>query len=411
MTEGNLVRWLKKEGEMVKAGQILAEIETDKATMELEAVDEGILAKILVPEGTESVAVKTPIALLLEEDEDPSALEDMLGGMMKQSISSPPPEAPHPESPSQMIQAPEAQPLQAIVPSSQPTRIFATPLARRIADQQGINLSSLSGSGPHGRIIKSDVDHALAAGPVFEEKVPSEARSQPLVYGESGYADIPLTNMRKVIAKRLTESKQQVPHFYLTVDCELDALLQLRSQINDRLDEGKLSVNDFIVRATALALMKVPAANASWQDTHIRHYQAADVCVAVAIESGLVTPIVRSAHLKSLTTLSTEIKSLADRARAGKLKPEEFQGGGFTISNLGMYGIRDFAAIINPPQACILAIGAGEKRPIVKKDTLQIATLMTCTLSADHRVVDGATGANFLAAFKALIEDPLRLVI
>lgn len=402
MTEGNLVRWLKKEGDTVKAGQVLAEIETDKATMEVEAVDEGILGKILVPEGTESVLVRTPIAILLEEGEDASAMDTMVETKADVKVDVPvatPDAAP--------TQTPQAAPSQQMAQTSE--RIFASPLARRIADQNGIALAAITGSGPHGRIIKADVEMSLASGSPSQPSRPTPA--QGLTYGDSGYAEIPLTNMRKIIAKRLTESKQLVPHFYLNVDCELDALLKLRSEINERLEEGKLSVNDFIVRATALALMKVPASNASWHDTHVRQYAAADVCVAVAIDSGLVTPVVRSANLKSLTAISAEVKSLAERARAGKLKPEEFQGGSFTISNLGMYGIKDFAAIINPPQACIMAVGAGEKRAVVKDDTIQIATVMTCTLSADHRVVDGAIGATFLTAFKEFIEDPLRLVI
>lgn len=403
MTEGNLVRWLKKEGDSVKPGQVLAEIETDKATMEVEAVDEGIIGKILIPEGTESVQVRTPIAIILEEGESASDMEGMLD-----SAPSPQPtsQATSPQADTQS----EASIAQSDKPqsSSNESRVFASPLARRLAEQGNLSLTTIEGSGPHGRIIKIDVEQALSNGSSAQK---SAVSPQQVVYGDAGYAEIPLTNMRKVIAKRLSESKQQVPHFYLSVDCELDTLLALRSQINERLEDGKLSVNDFIVRATALALTKVPAANASWHNTHIRQYEAADVCVAVAIDSGLVTPVVRSANMKSLTSISSEVKILAEKARAGKLKPEEFQGGSFTISNLGMYGIKDFAAIINPPQACIMAVGAGEKRAIVKDDSVKIATVMTCTLSADHRVVDGAIGANFLSAFKELIEDPLRLVI
>lgn len=399
MTEGNLVRWLKKEGDAVKAGQVLAEIETDKATMEVEAVDEGIIGKILVPEGTDSVQVRTPIAILLEDGESPEDMEGMLDTPAPTATATPTKEE-------TVSSAPALQLVSSQSPSATQDRVFASPLARRLADQNKIPLQTLVGSGPHGRIVKSDVEVTIAQGPALKS-----SPQQNLVYGDAGYAEIPLTNMRKVIAKRLTESKQQVPHFYLSVDCELDALLSLRSQINDRLENGKLSVNDFIVRATAMALMKVPEANASWHDTHVRQYEAADVCVAVAIDSGLVTPVVRSANLKSLTDISGEVKSLAEKARAGKLRPEEFQGGSFTISNLGMYGIKDFAAIINPPQACIMAVGAGEKRAVVKGDDLKIATVMTCTLSADHRVVDGAVGARFLSAFKDLIEDPLRLLI
>ena len=287
MTEGNLVRWLKKEGDTVKAGQVLAEIETDKATMEVEAVDEGILAKILVPEGTEAVAVRTPIAILLEEGEDASAIDAMIG-----DTSAPKIDAPSPSKAPEVVLPVEESKGTSTTTSAE--RIFASPLARRIADQNDISLATIAGSGPHGRVVKADVESALAAEPVAAVKTPS---SPTLSYGDSGYAEIPLTNMRKVIAKRLVESKQQIPHFYLNVDCNIDALLKLRSEINDRLDEGKLSVNDFIVRATALALMKVPASNASWHDTHVRQYAAADVCVAVAIDSGLVTPVVRSAHL------------------------------------------------------------------------------------------------------------------
>ncbi len=397
MTEGNLVRWLKSEGDMVKPGQVIAEIETDKATMEVEAVDEGKLAKIYVPEGTEAVKVNTLIAAILEEDEDDSALAGL--GEEGVSIVSAVAEA-KPEVLSNVVDLPKSAPVQM------GERVFASPLARRIADQNNVNIAAVTGSGPHGRVIKSDVETAMAGGTTARA-----ITAQPAVYGEVAYVEMPLNNMRKVIAKRLTESKQTVPHFYLTVDCNLDALLKLRSDINARLEDAKISVNDFIVRATALALMKVPASNASWHDTHIRQYQGADVSVAVALESGLVTPVVRSAHLKSLKDISAEVKSLAERARAGKLMPEDYQGGSFTISNLGMYGINQFAAIINPPQACIMAVGAGEQRAIVKDGQVQVATVMTCTLSADHRVVDGAIGAEFLKAFKEHIEDPIRLMI
>ncbi len=397
MTEGNLVRWLKSEGDMVKPGQVIAEIETDKATMEVEAVDEGKLAKIYVPEGTEAVKVNTLIAAILEEDEDDSALAGL--GEEGVSIVSAVAEA-KPEVLSNVVDLPKSAPVQM------GERVFASPLARRIADQNNVNIAAVTGSGPHGRVIKSDVEAAMAGGTTARA-----ITAQPAVYGEVAYVEMPLNNMRKVIAKRLTESKQTVPHFYLTVDCNLDALLKLRSDINARLEDAKISVNDFIVRATALALMQVPASNASWHDTHIRQYQGADVSVAVALESGLVTPVVRSAHLKSLKDISAEVKSLAERARAGKLMPEDYQGGSFTISNLGMYGINQFAAIINPPQACIMAVGAGEQRAIVKDGQVQVATVMTCTLSADHRVVDGAIGAEFLKAFKEHIEDPIRLMI
>ena len=398
MTEGNLVRWLKSEGDMVKPGQVIAEIETDKATMEVEAVDEGKLAKIYVAEGTEAVKVNTLIAAILEEDEDESALADLGDGAMSVAPVAAEPKA---EVPSNVVDMPKSAPAQS------GERVFASPLARRIADQNNVNIASVTGSGPHGRVIKTDVEAAMVGGGAPARSVATQAA----VYGDADYVEMPLNNMRKVIAKRLTESKQNVPHFYLTVDCNLDALLKLRSDINARLEDAKISVNDFIVRATALALMKVPASNASWHDTHIRQYQGADVSVAVALESGLVTPVVRSAHLKSLKEISAEVKSLAERARAGKLMPEDYQGGSFTISNLGMYGISQFAAIINPPQACIMAVGAGEQRAIIKDGQVQVATVMTCTLSADHRVVDGAIGAEFLKAFKEFIEDPIRLMI
>jgi pyruvate dehydrogenase E2 component (dihydrolipoamide acetyltransferase) len=286
-------------------------------------------------------------------------------------------------------------------PSPAGKRVFASPLARRLAEQTNIDLQTISGSGPHGRIVKSDVENAVK---------PSSSTAA-LGYGESGYVDVPLNNLRKITAKRLTESKQQVPHFYLTVDCTLDALLKLRSSLNARLDPEKLSVNDFIIRAVALSLMKVPEANVAWQESSLRQYQSADVSVAVAVPGGLMTPIIRGAEKKSLKQLSHEMKLLAEKARSGKLVPAEFQGGTFTISNLGMYGIKHFDAIINPPQACILAIGMGEQRPIVRDGQIQVATQMTCTLSVDHRAVDGAVGATFLAAFKEFIENPLGLLI
>lgn len=400
MTEGNLVRWLKAEGDIVKSGQVLAEIETDKATMEVEAVEEGTLAKIIVAAGSEGVKVNSLIAVLLEEGEDAASIDAFI------STADPAVSVPSTVSAS----APKSANISnaaAITNSPADERLFVSPLAKRIAQQNQINLATITGSGPRGRIVKADVEQA-ALTPSSQSV---STAVQTIVYGDSGYADLPLNNMRKVIARRLTESKQQVPHFYLNVDCELDALLALRSDVNARLDEGKLSVNDFIVRACALALIKVPEANVSWMDTHIRQFQAADISVAVAIDGGLVTPVVRSANLKSMKDISAEVKVLADKARAGKLAPEDYQGGSFTISNLGMYGIKQFSAIINPPQACILAVGAGEKRPVVKEGALTVATVMSCTLSADHRAVDGAVGARFLEAFKAFIEDPLRLLV
>lgn len=399
MTEGNLVKWLKAEGETVKAGEVIAEIETDKATMEVEAVDEGVLAKIIVPAGTESVKVNSLIALLLEEGEDASALDNIATVTAPASTTTATP-------PTTLTAIHQATPTIDHPKSDQ--RRFASPLARRIAEQHHVDLHGITGSGPHGRIIKSDIEAVITNG----KASPSLAMAPtPVVYDAAGYIDLPLNNMRKVIAKRLTESKQQVPHFYLSIDCQLDALLKLRSEINARLEDQKISVNDFIVRACALALIKVPEANVAWFETYMRQYQAADISVAVAIDGGLVTPVVRSAQEKSLKEISMEVKSLAERARAGKLAPEDYQGGTFTISNLGMYGIKQFAAILNPPQACILAIGAGEQRALIKDGQMSIATVMTCTLSVDHRAVDGAIGSQFLAIFKKLIEDPLQLII
>jgi len=412
MTEGNLIKWLKNEGDTIKAGEVIAEIETDKATMEVEAVDEGTLARIMIAAGTEQVAVNTIIAILLEEGEDPSALSSV--GPSEESVKKSNGEKSK-DLPKEALTASKAAPTSpniATLPvkdlaSSQRqannagTRVFASPLARRLAEHTNIDLQTISGTGPHGRIVKFDVENA--------KKMPSSPSS--LSYGDAEYFDIPLNNVRKITAKRLTESKQQIPHFYLTVDCTLDPLLSLRSELNARMDSEKLSVNDFIIRAVALSLIKVPEANVSWQETSLRQYQSADVSVAVAIEGGLVTPIIRSAQHKNLRQLSQEMKILAEKARSGKLAPEEFQGGTFTISNLGMYGIKNFGAIINPPQACILAVGMGEPRPIVRDGQVQIATQMSCTLSVDHRAVDGAVGSTFLQAFKEFIEDPLRLLI
>ncbi|CAA7625093.1 pyruvate dehydrogenase complex dihydrolipoamide acetyltransferase [Magnetospirillum sp. SS-4] len=410
MTEGTLAKWLKAEGDSVKSGDILCEIETDKATMEYEAVDEGVLGKILVAGGTSGVAVNTAIAVLLQDGEDSSAI-----------VAAP---APTPVSRSAGVSpapvAPVAAEQRAGRPRSDEGRVFASPLARRIARDGGVDLKAVRGSGPHGRIVKADVDSVIAAGPAKAAPVaatapvaaakpaPAPAAASPI---GPAFEEIPNSSMRKVIARRLTEAKATIPHFYLSIDCELDALLKVRAELNGRSDAYKLSVNDFVVRAVALALRKVPAANASWGEDAIRRYTDIDISVAVATPSGLITPIVRHADRKGLAGISGEMKALAAKARDGKLKPEEFQGGGFTISNLGMYGVKDFAAIINPPQGCILAVGAGEQRPVVKAGTLAIATVMTCTLSVDHRVVDGAVGAEFLAAFKALIEDPLAMLL
>ena len=397
MSEGNLVKWHKKEGEQVKAGQILAEIETDKATMEIEAVDEGILGRIVVPEGTENVKVNELIGLLLEEGEDSSALDEV-------SIKKPPILAPA---------APSAKPALATVselPSSSggQNRVFATPLAKRIAEQKQIDLGTLSGSGPRGRIIRDDVEAygntAIRQAPLPEVKAADELFPS--------YQEIRLTNVRKVIAQRLSESKKMVPHFYLTIECEIDDLLKARQEINLNLDETqKISVNDFVIKAIAMALKKVPEANVAWGEDHLKLFSRADISVAVASDAGLITPIVRGADQKSLSEISQEMKELVAKARAGKLKPHEFQGGTFSLSNLGMYGVKNFAAVINPPQGCILAVGAAQQQAVVKAGKIEVATVMNCTLSVDHRVVDGAVGAEFLKQFKQMITCPVMMVV
>ena len=401
MTEGNLVKWLKQEGDMVASGEILAEIETDKATMEVEAVDGGKLVRILVAEGAQEVKVNTLIALLLDEDEDEGALAAF-------EAASP---ASVPLAPTPAPAAPVASPVIAngtSKPASTDERILASPLAKRIASQKDIDLATLEGTGPRGRIVKADVEGAST--PSTKTKAAPTLQSADDLF--PAYEEVTLTNMRKVIAKRLTESKQTVPHFYLTVDCALDALLSLRSDINKTLDEkARVSVNDFVIKAMARALTLVPEANASFGEGVTRLYKRADISVAVAIEGGLVTPIIRGACTKSLVEISAQMKELASLARAGKLRPEQFQGGTFSLSNLGMFGIREFSAVINPPQGGILAVGAGEKRAVVKEGTLAIATLMSCTLSVDHRVIDGAVGAAFLGAFKNTLENPLLMLL
>ncbi|MCH2395455.1 pyruvate dehydrogenase complex dihydrolipoamide acetyltransferase [Oceanibaculum sp.] len=423
MTEGTLAKWLKKEGDTVASGDVIAEIETDKATMEVESADEGVLGKIVVPEGTEGVPVNELIGWLLEEGEDASAIEG--AGDAKPA---PKQEAPKQEA---KAEAPKEQPKpEAAKPAAggdKGDRIFVSPLARRMAEQAGLDLASLSGSGPNGRIVKADIEAALskggakapAAAPQAAAAAPQTAapmslpQSQPDVPGLPSYTEVPNSSMRKVIAKRLTESKLTAPHFYLTIDCEIDKLLAVRKELNEKAgDSGyKLSVNDLVIRATALALKKVPAANATWTESAIRIYDQVDISVAVAIDEGLITPVIRDAGSKGLVEISAEMKDLAKRARERKLKPEEFQGGTFSISNLGMFGIKDFAAVINPPQGAILAVGAGEQRPVVKDGALAIATVMSCTLSVDHRVVDGAIGAEFLSVFKKLIEDPMTMLL
>jgi len=416
MTEGNLARWLKKEGDEVHSGDVLAEIETDKATMEVEAIDDGKIGKILVPEGAQGIKVNALIALLLGEDEDASALEKFAEA----------PPRPAPVTPSPPVENVAPAPAALRDRERGNGRIFATPLARRMAQQAGLDLAAIRGSGPQGRIVKSDIEATLSPGrlapapasartPTAPQPVPtapvlSKERVAALA-GNPPYTERPLNAMRRVIARRLTESKQTVPHFYLTIDCAIDALLKIRSELNAKSDAYRISVNDFVIRAAALALRQVPAANASWSDEAILLWDSVDIAVAVALDDGLITPIVKMADRKGLAAIADETKDLVTRARAGKLKLEEFQGGTFSVSNLGMYGVREFAAVINPPHGGILAVGAGEQRPVVKNGTLTVATVMSCTLSCDHRVVDGAVGAEFLAAFKKLVEDPLTMLL
>jgi pyruvate dehydrogenase E2 component (dihydrolipoamide acetyltransferase) len=414
MTEGTLAKWIMQEGDQVRSGDMLAEIETDKATMEVEAIDEGILARILVPEGTEGVAVNAPIAILLEEGEDASALDAAVAA----AASTASPAAPAP-----VEETPPAAPAQTPAVASTPApaapsggRIVASPLAKRMAAQAGLDLAALSGSGPRGRIVKADIEAAIAAGGAPAMPAPAAAPgpgpSLAPAPSDGDYELEKLSTMRKTIARRMSESKQQAPHFYLTMDCELDALLALRQELNEGADGAfKLSVNDLVIKAAAVALMKVPDANVGYSEEGIRRYKNADISVAVASEKGLITPIIRNANGKGLEAISREMRELAQKANDGKLMPEEYQGGSFSISNLGMFGVKQFDAVINMPQACILAVGAGEPRAVVKDGALAIATVMSVTVSVDHRAVDGATGARFLAAFKGLIQDPMTMLL
>ncbi|GGG38230.1 acetyltransferase component of pyruvate dehydrogenase complex [Caldovatus sediminis] len=418
MTEGNLARWLKKEGDRVKAGEVIAEIETDKATMEVEAVDEGILGRILVPDGTQGVKVNQPIAVLVEEG------EAVPGGPAAAPAPAPAAAVPAPAAPAAAAPQP-APPPRGNGQDRAAQRLFVSPLARRMAQQAGLDLSRIAGSGPGGRIVKADVEAALARGAPQPVAAPAPAAPAPAAARPAAppppiaapHTAVPHSTMRRVIARRLSESKATIPHFYVSMDVELDALLKLRADLNARAPkEGapgafRLSVNDLIIKAAAVTLRRFPNVNASWTEDAIIRYHDVDISVAVAIPDGLITPIIRKADQKGLAAISNEMRDLAERARAGKLKPEEFQGGGFSISNMGMYGVRDFAAVINPPQAAILAVGAGEKRAVVKDGALAIATVMTCTLSVDHRVVDGALAAEWLADFRRTVEDPLSLML
>lgn len=409
MEKGNLAKWLVKEGDSVTSGDMLCEIETDKATMEYETIDDGVIAKILVADGTEDVVVGTAIALLAEEGED---LADI-------TVSSAPapdvaPVAAAPVAAAPAVKAEAVAPATVVAVASSGERIKASPLAKRIAGQKGLDLKTIAGSGPHGRIVKADVEAAQAgAQAVAAPAAQAAALVSMAAPTETPYVEEKLSTMRKVIARRLTESKQTVPHFYLTIDCELDKMLALRKEVNASSEDTgiKLSVNDFIIKACGLALKKVPAANASFAGDKIYKYSRADISVAVAIEGGLITPVVRGACTKGLGEISADVKDLAGRAKQGKLMPQEYTGGTFSISNLGMFGIKEFSAVINPPEGAILAVGAGEQRPVVKDGALAVATVMSVTLSCDHRVVDGAVGAEFLAAFKAFIQEPLTMLL
>ncbi len=436
MEKGNLAKWLKKEGDTIKSGDIIAEIETDKATMEVEAVDEGILAKIVVPEGTADVAVNEVIGVIAGEGEDAKSVSAPAAG------AAPKAEAPKAEpakaevAPAAAAPAKAAEAPVATAPAkADGNRPFASPLARRLAKEAGLDLSAIAGSGPHGRIVEKDVEAAKKGGGAKAAPAAAPAAAPtakpaaaPLAAGPSdeavkklfapgSYEEVPHDGMRKTIARRLLEAKQTVPHFYVTVDCDLDALLKLRAELNAAAPEKdgkpayKLSVNDMVIKALALALKAVPDANVSWTENTMLKHKHADVGVAVSIPGGLITPIIRDACHKTLSQISNEMKDMAARAKARKLKPEEYQGGTTAVSNLGMFGVKDFAAIVNPPHATILAVGAGEQRVIVKGGQPAVATVMSVTLSTDHRAVDGALGAELLQAFKGYIEKPMAMLV
>jgi len=441
MEKGNLAKWLKKEGDTIKSGDIIAEIETDKATMEVEAVDEGVLAKIVVPEGTADVAVNEVIGVIAGEGEDAKSVSaPAAGGAAPAKSDAPKTEAPKAgaadiDSGHVTGNGKPLQPQSFVAAGGNASRAFASPLARRIAKDAGLDLNAIKGSGPHGRIVEKDVEAAKAGGGAKAAPAAAAAgapaakpAAAPLASGPSdeqvkklfepgSYEEVPHDGMRKTIARRLTEAKQTVPHFYVTVDCELDALLKLRGELNAAAPEKdgkpayKLSVNDMVIKALALALKAVPDANVSWTDNTMLKHKHADVGVAVSIPGGLITPIIRDACHKSLSQISNEMKDMAARAKARKLKPEEYQGGTTAVSNLGMFGVKDFAAIVNPPHATILAVGAGEQRVIVKGGQPAVATVMSVTLSTDHRAVDGALGAELVAAFKGYIEKPMAMLV
>jgi pyruvate dehydrogenase E2 component (dihydrolipoamide acetyltransferase) len=438
MTEGTLARWLKKEGDTIKAGDVIAEIETDKATMEVEAVDEGVLGKILVGDGTENVKVNAPIAVLVEDgeavpSEAPAAPAAKAEAPSKPAAEAPKADTPKADAPKAGASKPAAEAPKADAPKAAPLanghagdRVFASPLARRMASQAGIDLSRLTGSGPNGRIVRADIEAAQKGG-----AAPAPATTQAAAAPAAAPASrapapaitaphklVPHSSMRKVIAKRLTEARATIPQFYVSMDIEIDAMIALLATLNgksppkDSPGAYLVTINDMVIKAAAATLRKVPGVNASWTDDAMALYDDVDISVAVSIPDGLITPIIRHADQKGLATISREMKDLAGRARAGKLKPEEFQGGGFSISNMGMFGVSAFTAIINPPQAAILAVAAGKKRPVVNAaGELAVATVMTCTLSVDHRVADGVMGATWMRTFKQVVEDPLSLLL
>jgi pyruvate dehydrogenase E2 component (dihydrolipoamide acetyltransferase) len=459
MEKGNLSKWLKKEGDKVKAGDVIAEIETDKATMEYESIDDGVLAKIVVPEGTQDVSVNTLIAVLAQEGEDPKAAAAAAG---KGAPAPSKPSEPQAKPASAGTPSPSPQRGEGVAPSAQQapvapaspqaqrapspqvgqgrgegaraenlgTRVFASPLARRLAKTAGIDLTHIQGSGPHGRVIARDIEAAKSPGGLKAAGAAPGAGSAPAIapsmsdqqiralYEDGSYEVVPHDGMRRTIAQRLTASVQTIPHFYLTIDCDIGKLVGAREEINaaapkdkDGKPAYKLSVNDFVIKALALALQRVPDANVSWTDGGMLKHKHSDIGVAVAMPGGLITPIIRSAETKSLSAISNEMKDFALRARARKLKPQEYQGGTTAVSNLGMYGIKDFTAVINPPHATILAVGAGEERAVVKHGKIEVAQIMSVTLSCDHRAVDGALGAQLIGAFKTLIENPVMMVV
>ncbi len=465
MEKGNLAKWLKKEGDAIKSGDVIAEIETDKATMEVEAVDEGVLAKIVIPEGTADVPVNDVIGLIANEGEDAKAVAAGGGKPEAEATAGPggtPPNGAAPETDAltvpeghQYERTPEMKQMGAAPAGAAPAgatssgangsgaRVFASPLARRIAKESSIDLASLKGSGPHGRVVERDVKAALAEGPksatatkpaaetastaptAIAASAPAAAKPAgssdavtKKLFAPGSFTELPHDAMRKTIARRLSEAKATIPHFYLTIDCELDALMALREQINaaapkdkDGKPAFKVSVNDFVIKALALALKRVPDANVTWTETAMLQHAHSDVGVAVSIPGGLITPVIRSAELKTLSVISNEMKDMAARARVKRLKPEEYQGGTTAVSNLGMFGVKNFQAIVNPPHATILAVGAGEKRMVVKHGEPSVATVMCVTLSTDHRAVDGALGAQLMAAFRELIEHPMSMLV